>query len=224
MKACVLIPAYQAETTLGGVLDAVPSCYPVIVVNDGSTDHTEQVAKKHGATVLNHQRNCGKGTALKTGFQWAITEHFEVIITLDADGQHDPNDIDKLRVVFEQFHADLVVGTRLSDPTNIPPLRYWTNRIGSKVISAVTRISITDTQSGFRIYRAAVLEKITLKTTGFATETELLLKFADVGALIKQVVIRTIYHPPDKTLSHFRPMKDTFRICMLVLRHIFRLT
>ena len=111
-KALTLIPAWNEVDFIAPIISATVSNYPVLVVDDGSTDSTPQIAADLGATVVSHKENMGKGIALQTGFKWAIDNDYDVVITLDADGQHDPLEIPKFLEEYEQSGADLIIGRR----------------------------------------------------------------------------------------------------------------
>src|SRR3972149_9627688 len=112
-KICVLIPAYNAQWTLGSVIEKIePLKVDTLVVDDGSSDETERVASEHGVQFLKHSLNLGKGAALRNGFQWILRKDYRVVITLDADGQHDPAEIPLLLKIFQNVKPDILIASR----------------------------------------------------------------------------------------------------------------
>ena len=218
-RYCVLIPAFNAVRTIGELVRRVKQQgYVVIVVDDGSSDRTASAASEQGALVISHLHNQGKGRALRTGFEHALRAGHDGIITMDSDGQHDPSEIVHLIREGEVQHAALVLGNRMADGAAMPRQRHWTNRIMSRVISAVARQPIPDSQCGFRVIRKEVLKDVPLRTDRFEIETELVLGAAARRWKIISVPVRTIYQPNHH--SHIRPVPDTLRFLKLVLRHL----
>jgi len=176
-KTCILIPAFNAEKTIGFVLQKIqPLKIDTIVVDDGSLDETKQVASSHGVHLLEHPCNLGKGAALRTGFRYILQKGYQVVITLDADGQHDPSEIPSLLRVFRGVKPDILIGSRAGEFGRMTFLRRFWNRLGAKAVARLCHSDITDSQSGFRLIRADVLKEIDLSTSGFETELELLIK------------------------------------------------
>ncbi len=216
-----LVPALDAADTIAQVVNgAREHVERVVVVDDGSADETAAEAEKAGALVIRHDRNLGKGEALKTGFKHAQAEDFEAVVTLDADTQHDPAEIPSLIKAFDAG-ADIVIGARLADKEKIPRARYYTNLVGVACISWRAGCRIEDTQSGFRVYRISAVRDIRLYTHRFDTETEILIKAGRRGKRIVTVPVKTIYTDEIISKSHFRPVYDTYRICMIFLDSLF---
>jgi len=220
-KICILIPAYNSQWTLGSVLEKVePLKVDTLVVDDGSSDETERVASEHGVQLLKHSLNLGKGAALRTGFQSILRKDYQVVITLDADGQHDPADIPFLLQVFRNVKPDILIASRASKFGQMTFLRRFWNRLGVKAVSRLCHSDITDSQSGFRLIRTEVLREVGLTTSRFETELELLIKACKKGFRVLSVPINT--QKIDGTASsHFRPVTDTWRVCKLFLRSLF---
>lgn len=218
MRVMALIPALDAGDTVGQVVSGVLAHIgDVLVVDDGSTDGTAKEAVRAGAKVISHPSNMGKGVALKTGFDYALAAGYDAVLTLDADTQHDPAEIPAL-ISEAATGADIVIGARLRDREKIPAPRYYTNMVGVRCISWRARQHIEDTQSGFRLYRADVLRGLKLTTARFDTESEILIRAGRKGAIISCVPVRTIYSEDIIKRSHFRPVADTYRICMVFLK------
>jgi glycosyltransferase involved in cell wall biosynthesis len=220
-KICILIPAYNAQETLGSVLKKVePLKIDTIVVDDGSSDETKRVASENGAHLLENPLNLGKGAALQTGFQYILQKGYQLIITLDADGQHDPSEIPSLLEIFQSVKPDILIASRAAEFRRMTFLRRFWNRLGVKAVARLCHSDITDSQSGFRLIRAKVLKEISLSTSRFETELELLIKACKKGFSVLSVPIIT--QKVDGTVSsHFRPVVDTWRVCKLFLRSLF---
>ena len=217
-RSCAVIPGYNAVETIGPLVQQVKALgLSPIVVNDGSTDHTAQAATEAGALVISHLHNQGKGVALRTGFAFALQEGYELIVTLDSDGQHDPMEIPQLLHAIAPPQTLIAIGHRVVDRTAMPPVRQWTNRVMSCVVSRLARQRIPDSQCGFRVIHRHVLETIQLSACRFDLETELLLAAARHGWLVASVPIRTIYQNHN---SHIQPVRDGLRFVRLVLRYL----
>lgn len=220
-RYCVIIPAFNAAKTIGQLLKQVkPQGLTPVVIDDGSRDQTAAVASAEGALVISHLRNEGKGTALRTGFQYAMRSNFDGVITMDGDGQHDPGEIPTLIRAGEVQHAGLVLGNRLANGAVMPPSRRITNAIMSMIVSAIARQSIPDSQCGFRFIRKELLQAIPLRSQRFDLETELLLGAAAQRWKIVSVPIRAIY--PKAQTSHIQPLWDGLRFLGLIARHVVR--
>jgi len=220
-KICVVIPAYNAQSTIGSVLEKMQALkIDTIVVDDGSLDETKQVASAHGVHLLEHPHNLGKGAALRTGFRYLLQKDYEVVITLDADGQHDPSEIRFLLRIFQGVKPDILVASRAGEFGRMTFLRRFWNRLGAKAVARLCHSDITDSQSGFRLIRTDVLREIDLSTSGFELELELLIKSCKKGFSVLSVPINT--QKVDGTgSSHFRPVVDTWMVCKLFLRSLF---
>jgi len=215
-----VVPAYQCEATIEAVVTGLCARLgTVVVVDDGSRDRTAERALAAGAVVERHDGNRGKGAALRTGIDRAMQAAPAAIALLDADGQHDPEDLPGLLAEWDLGRADLVIGTRLGDAAEIPRARYWTNYIGSRILTWMTGRELEDSQSGYRVVGADLLRRLALRSDGYAIETEMLIKAAHGGARIAHVPVRTIYGGAG---SHFQPVRDTFRIsCAAIYFKVF---
>lgn len=220
-KISVLIPAYNAERTIGSVLEKVRALgLEVIVVDDGSIDRTGEIALRFGAEILKHPRNLGKGAALRTGFDHILRKGYDLAITLDADGQHDPAEIPPLLKAFESVRPDLLIASRAGEFHRMTFLRRFWNRLGVKAVSRLCHADITDSQSGFRLIRTNILRDISLTTTGFEMELELLIKACKKGVGVLSIPIH-VSRVDGTSSSHFRPVTDTWLVCKLFLRSLF---
>jgi glycosyltransferase involved in cell wall biosynthesis len=216
----VLIPAYNAEATLRGVIEGVKrSRFDIVVVDDGSTDSTPRIVREMGVTLLRHPENRGKGRALRTGFKYVIEHGYEAVITIDADGQHDPADISRFVELYRQGRPDIIIGSRAAQFNEMPWLRRFWNQLGAKAVSRLTKTPVSDSQSGYRLVRTDVIGDLQLTTSTYEMEMELLIKACKKGYRV--VTMDVIGHAiNDTSTSHFRPVVDTFKICMLYLRSL----
>ncbi|HOV99759.1 MAG TPA: glycosyltransferase family 2 protein [Bacteroidota bacterium] len=194
----ILIPAFNAEKTLPQLLERVRKVVPdalCVVVDDGSQDSTESVARENGAVVVHHACNCGKGAALRTGFSYLLSiPDVCYIITMDADLQHIPEDIPSFLKVEEQTNADIVIGKRQRKGSKMPLHRRLSNTLTSWLVSTRTKLPILDSQCGYRLIRRNVIEVIQLESNGYEAETEFLLKAARNGFTIAHAPIQTVYN------------------------------
>jgi glycosyltransferase involved in cell wall biosynthesis len=198
-----LIPAYQEGPRVGGVVLGATAHLPVLVVDDGSTDDTTARAETAGATVLVQRPNRGKGAALRAGFGWALEHGFDAVVTLDADGQHDPAEIPTFLDALERTEADLIVGRR--DFSLMPPVRRLSNRLGGLAISWAAGRDIPDNQSGYRLLSRRLMEAVAEgEEAGFEYEIEMITTCIRAGYRLEWVPIRTIYAGEP---SHIRPWR-----------------
>lgn len=217
MNFCILIPVFNGAQTIRHIIRGIKAfTSDIIIVNDGSTDDTKLIAQKQGVTILEHPENRGKGASLRTGFEYILKNTtFEYIMVMDADGQHSPKFIKDFLKVAEESKADLIIGNRMQDISNMPLIRRWTNKTMSFIISSLTRQSIPDTQCGYRLLKRRLLENIKLETSNYDTESEILLKATKKHFKIASVRISTIYRGEK---SNINPAVDTFRFIRLLIR------
>ena len=215
MKIWVIIPAYNEAASLTGILYQLKEKdLSVLVIDDGSIDNTYSLAKNKADLVIKNDKNRGKGMSLNEGISYLIkNKDFDYVLTMDADGQHSPEDIDNfLREA--QREECFVVGNRMMNPSGMPKLRIIVNNLMSKLISKIAGQRIPDTQCGFRLIKREVLEKIIIKTNKFEIETELIIKAARLGFPIKSIPIKSIYF---KGLhSRISPFIDTIRFLRFI--------
>ena len=210
-KIVAVIPAYNEEKTIAKViLTTSKFVSSVIVVNDGSTDLTGEIAERIGAITLHHKSNEGKGAALRNGVEYAKKEKFDVLVTLDADSQHDPNDIPKVIEPLLEKSADIVIGVRPMDSSVMPRERI----AGNRIFDAMTNKNGTkfkDTQSGFRAYTYEALSKIKFIENGMAVESQTFVDAVNAGLKIKEVPVFSTYDgitPKRSRLRHFSQVLD----------------
>jgi glycosyltransferase involved in cell wall biosynthesis len=210
----VVIPAYNAAGLVGPVVTSASRVLPVLVVDDGSEDDTGSRAAESGARVLRQDPNQGKGAALKAGFIQALSEGAEVVITLDADGQHDPSEIPHFLSVWEERRPDLVIGTR--DFSQMPLTRRVANSLGRISFSWAMGQTILDNQSGYRLLSRRMVEAVLKSETGgFEFEVETIVICVERGYTLAWVPIRTIYAGEG---SHIKPWKHVVNFSSLVLQ------
>jgi len=211
----IVIPAYNEEKTIGTVLSNLKKKkFPVLVVDDGSEDATAKIAKKAGAIVIRNSKNLGKGISLRKGIEYLLKRrNVEYIITMDADNQHSPEDLEKFLEEVGKGEK-FVVGNRMDNPEGMPKIRVYTNRLMSWFISKIVHQKIPDTQCGFRLIKREVLEKLNIETNKFQIESEIIIKAARLGISIKSVPIRSIYYK--NTFSKIRPLLDTLRFLLFI--------
>jgi len=214
----VVIPAYQAAATIADVVSrtsrAVPGATPY-VVDDGSTDGTRDAGRGTGATVLVHPRNRGKGAALATGIAAALEGGAGVIITLDADGQHPPEEIPGLAAPVLAGEADLALGARAR--TGAMPLgRRCTNWLSAALASRIGGVAVPDAQTGFRALSRRAAQAVRPGEQGYDFETAFLLAALARGLRVRFVPVSTVY---EGRPSHFRHWADTWRQVRVFTRY-----
>lgn len=208
-----IIPAYNASRSVSSVVHGAIPHLPVLVVDDGSTDNTAEIARNAGAAVISQSPNQGKGAALKTGFAAAITRGCQAIVMLDADGQHDPAEIPAFLTAFQTHHSDLVIGRR--DFSAMPAIRRFSNMLGTALISRAIGQHIPDNQSGYRLISRRLLETISgSRETGYEFEVEMIATCVLLGYRLDWVPIRTIYGGEE---SHIRPLRHLANFLQITL-------
>jgi glycosyltransferase involved in cell wall biosynthesis len=218
MRLAVLIPSHNEARTIGGLVrESKKFADEVVVVDDGSTDDTSDIARREGANVITHPGNKGKGASVAEGLDYLNGRGFDAVILMDGDGQHDPSEIPKLVRRYEETSAKVVVGNRMNKADNMPIIRRLTNRFMSIIISVLAGQRIPDSQCGFRLISQTVLNEIRPSCPRFEMESELLLRAARHRLRIESVDIKTIY---GGQMSHIIPVVDTIRFVQLILRHI----
>ena len=206
-----LIPAHNEGPRIGQVVRAATGHLPVLVVDDGSNDDTAAQARAAGATVIEQRPNQGKGAALRAGFRRAIADGADAVLTLDADGQHDPAEIPSFLAAWAlEPRPDLVIGRR--NFRAMPPIRRLSNVLGGRALSWAVGRPIPDNQSGYRLVGRRVMDAtLDSEEHGFEFEVEMITSCIRLGGTIAWVPIRTIYGAP----SHIRPFDH--------LRHFIRI-
>lgn len=216
MTITAIIPAFNEEISIGSViLKTKKHVDLVIVVDDGSTDGTAEIAKLAGAEVITHVRNMGKGEALKTGFTAASKNGTKIIVTIDADGQHNPDDIPKMVGSILSKKSELVIGSRYLNGNSIPLYR----RIGQKILDKVTNMNsktnVSDTQSGFRAFAIDIIHNFKFRHNGFSIESEMLTDAANAKVKIEEIYIGVRY---DVDCSTENPVCHGLKVLINILQ------
>jgi glycosyltransferase involved in cell wall biosynthesis len=202
-RIVALVPGYQEGPRIAAVVEGALRYLPVIVVDDGSTDDTSAQAEAAGATVIVQRPNVGKGAALRAGFRHALEQGAAAVVTLDADGQHDPAEIPAFLAAFEATGAELIIGRR--DFGSMPAIRRLSNTLGGWVFSAAVGRRVADNQSGYRLIgRRLMTALLDSDEPGFEFEVEMIARCIASGLPIADVPIRTIYAGEP---SHIRPWR-----------------
>ncbi len=217
-KVAAIIPAYHEQVHVGKVVERTRAQLDhVLVVDDGSTDATADRARSHGAQVIVHPQNRGKGEAIKTGLHhWLAQPEIEFFVLLDADGQHAPEEIVRFLAAAEETDAGLFVGTRMHDLRSMPFVRRKVNRYMSRRISRVCGQDVPDTQCGYRMVQRTLAPHLFAGTSRFDYETEMLFIASREGFRIVSVPISTIY---SDEVSSIHPVRDTIRFFQLIRRY-----
>ncbi len=214
-KILILIPAYNEAERVPAVITASRAYGPVLVVDDGSKDETSAAAKAAGAEVIRQEPNQGKGAALIRGFKYGLEHDYDAVLTLDADGQHAPDEIPLFIQDFITNGSDLIIGKR--DFSKMPFPRNITNQIGTWSFSDAMQQYIPDNQSGYRLHSKRLLqEALTSSEHGFEFEVEIILRCVLKGFKISWIPIKTIYNA--KQNSKITPLRHAWKFYNLVYR------
>ncbi len=208
-----LIPNYNEARYITDVVRRTLAYVPAVVIDDGSTDGSGAAAALAGAKVLVHPANQGKGKALNTGYDYALQRGVTAVITLDADGQHDPDEIPNFIAAFRAGQGDLIIGQRSF--AEMPSKNQFGNRAGSFLLGLAMGRPVPDNQSGYRLLSRAVLAQVRTSSRRFEAEVEILLRAQMAGFRLAWIPIKTIYN--DKK-SHFRTLHDSALFLKMVWR------
>jgi len=220
-NSCILIPSYNEERTIGGIVRRLKELkFTVYVTDDGSSDATAQKAAAEGAIVMKNESNLGKGAAIRRGFDKILEEgRFDSVVLMDGDNQHDINDIASLVNKAHESGADLVLGNRMLDTSRMPIIRIATNRFMSWLLSVMTGKDIPDTQCGFRLIKTDLIKKIDLRSSNYDIDSEIILRAAKKGFKIESAPVKTVYKDEK---SKINPFLDTLRFIRLLILNSFR--
>jgi glycosyltransferase involved in cell wall biosynthesis len=222
--ACVIVPALDAAATVGAVVDDLRSALalPVVVVDDGSIDATGDVARDHGAIVVRHERNRGKGAAIQAGLREARKRGIRVAVTVDADGQH-PGSSARAVLDGSDDPRALVLGVRDLLRDGAPASNRFGNGVSNYFLSFFARRPLRDTQCGLRRYPVVETLALSARSGGFAYEGEIVLRALAARLPVVEVPIAVVYDPSGRQGSHFRRVLDPTRIVATVVRTVFEL-
>ncbi len=219
IKPLIVIPVYNHAATLREVVDrTLRVCGDILVVDDGSTDGSTEAINGLQVRLIRHDKNMGKGAAILTAVEEARKFGMTHIITIDADGQHDPADVKFFMPVIEKEPLAIVVGKRGFNVENVPFSSRFGRVFSNFWLRVQTGYSLKDTQSGFRAYPIALFDKLRLYDRHYSFEIEVLVKAAWAGIALKEVDISVHYPEREMRVSHFRPFMDNLRLTILNTR------
>lgn len=225
MNTSVIIPVYNETQTIREVAEAAMThADRVIIVDDGSTDGSMDQLDGLDLDILSNPFNMGKGYSLQRGLKHGLESGADLLITLDGDLQHDPNEIPRLIMAAENHPARIIIAARLIERKNAPKLRSFANQFADFWVSWAAGYPVNDSQSGFRLYPSTVVEQVTLNTDkdkGFVFESEFLIEAAKLNFYSISVPVMSIYNPDGRD-SHYRPWRDTWRIVNMIAGHLLR--
>lgn len=215
----VCIPAYNEESHIENLVKLAKNHVDsVVVCDDGSTDGTADIAKKAGAIVISHKTNRGYGAAIISLFEYARESNAEIMITLDGDGQHNPNEIPLLLNTITQHNVDVVIGSRfLNQNTEAPGYR----KRGIKIITSAANygadLKVSDSQSGFRVYSKNAIDAIHPTEEGMSVSTEILLKISNKGLSLAEIPITISY---DGDTSEHNPVSHGVSVLANTIKYV----
>jgi len=229
LKLCVMIPAYNEEASIRGVIEGIPrkidgvDCIEVLVIDDGSTDSTVQIAKDAAVDkIVSHFTNEGLGVAFRHGLEASLKRGADIIVSIDADGQFDPKDIPKLIKPILNNKADFVTTSRFLNKSlepDMPFIKKFGNKILTKIINIITKQNFTDTQCGFRAYSKKAALK--LNTFGDFTYTqEVFINLVEKKLRIKEIALKVIYKIDRKSRVFKNPLSYAIKVIMIIIRVI----
>lgn len=220
MNIFIVIPTYNEAKTIGSIVkNLVARNFRIIVVDDGSKDKTIIEANKYGAELIIHRHNIGKGRSIREGLEYALKNNCDIAITMDGDGQHSLNDIDRFIEEYKHSGGDIVLGNRLHDPKKMPFIRWCTNVAMSFMLSFIMAERVDDSQCGYRLISKNAIEKMSLGTDKYEIESEILFEAKRHGLKISSVNIDSIYQGE---ASQIRPFFDTVRFIRLIIHEALR--
>lgn len=218
----IVIPAKDEATRIGQVIKETKQhgFHNIVVVNDGSSDSTLQVARNEGAQVLSHVINLGAGAATQTGIEFALESGADAIVTMDADSQHYPSDIKRLVNTLYQNDLDVVLGSRFLDKKNqIPKIRRVYNKIGNYITGILFGLFVSDSQSGMKAFRASFAEKSKFRFNGYEFCTEFIRLMRLHKAAYQEIPIKVLY--TEETMAKGQSFKNGFKMAVNLLRYLF---
>jgi glycosyltransferase involved in cell wall biosynthesis len=221
MKLSIVIPAYNEARTIGQVLHQVLSLdlpniaqRKIIVVDDGSSDRTGEIARSMGVVVVRHLLNRGLGGALGTGIKMALRSGADVVVTFDGDGQHSPDDIGKIIEPIRMGRADVVIGSRMLDSDGMPWTRRVANRLANLITWVLSGIKTTDSQSGLRAFSRSAAERIKISTNHYEVSSEICGEIGRNQLRLTEVPIKAIYtrHSMSKGQGFWTGLRTLYKL------------
>ena len=216
-RACVIIPTYNNAATLGRVIEDVALfTHNIVVVNDGSTDNTIDIVQGFAfVKLITYDQNVGKGWALRKAFSYAFEAGYQFAISIDSDGQHFASDLPVFLNKLAETPNAVIIGSRNMNQASVPGGSSFGHKFSNFWFKVETGVSCPDTQSGYRLYPLAPLQKMQFVTKKYEFEIEVLVKLAWKGIKVTAVPVAVYYAPAETRISHFRPRIDFFRISIL---------
>ena len=217
LNAIVIVPTYNNNGTIAAVIEDLKKyASDIMVVNDGSTDNTAEILSNiKDIQVESYPKNQGKGYALKYGLTLAYQRGYRYAITIDADGQHFADDLPVFIEHIEQKPDSLLIGARNLNADNMPGKNTFANRFSNFWYKVETGQTLSDTQSGYRLYPLGKIQNLHFFTSRYEFEVEIIVRAAWRGVNVENIPIKVYYPPVEERVSHFRPFKDFFRISIL---------
>ena len=231
-RVCVVIPAYNEATVIGEVVKSAREVFlkskkaydiDIVVVNDGSKDETANEAKKGGAIVINHILNSGAGSATLTGLAYARQHNYDIAATMDADGQHAPDDVLEGIKSIDQGNADLLIGSRLIDSRGMSKIKVLGNKGLSLFTYLLFGINVTDSQSGLRIFSRRAINGLQWKSTGYEFCSEMIWRAKQARMNVSEYPIKAIYtdYSKAKGQNNWNAINIVKRLCKQRIAEIF---
>lgn len=215
----VCIPAFNEESCLGDVIaEAKKHVDSVVVCDDGSSDNTSKIAVSNGAKLIRHETNLGKGAAMKSLFDYAKNHNADLVVMIDGDGQFKANEIPLLiKPILNGY--DVVIGNRFSKNSEMPNYRAFGNKVLDKMTNIAADLPFEDTQSGFRSYSKKAINSISVQSSGFGSDAEILVNAAQKDLKITDVPVSVLYNTGTKT-STKNPVSHTTEVVLSLIELI----
>lgn len=217
----LLIPAYNAARHLPELIKRTTAVFPaehILIIDDGSSDNTQEVLSNCGVACLKNPQNLGKGATLQRGYNWARGKGYLAVVTIDADLQHAPEELAGVLAEHQRDPSAVIIGSRFLDHSGMPLERLLSNNLTSIIVSIFSGSRVRDSQSGFRLVPLAALAKFNTRSVGYMYESETLLKMGVCGAPFREAPISVIY---EDSISYINPLKDTWRFVKLIWRRLW---